>query len=374
MQQITLTAPELDDFSYAPGQDVMLLVAADGKRPVRRRYTIRSLDRAGAVLTMNIVRHGEGPGERWVREARAGDRVEGIGPRGKITTSPGADWHLFLGDESALPAIFAMTESLPGDADATLVVEVPGPADEQELLAPARTRLSWLHRLGRPATPRCSPARPPRSSCLQATGTSTSSARHSVVSAIRDTLAGRGLTQTRSRRRPTGAAAGQTPATASPPETNARLYRICLHDSQGDLPFSPSAATMFHTGLYNRTGPPRRSEGRAGEVASAVAAEMSALLSGTSAQTLTLGIDGEGRILQHDRGAADILADKPGALLGTNLAELIIGPGEPAALLQRADRGNPCGQGKHHRAHDPHRQPVGSRRRRNRRADQVHPA
>jgi NADPH-dependent ferric siderophore reductase len=147
MQQIVLTAPELAGFRYDPGQDVMLLVAADGTRPIRRRYTIRCLDRQALALTLNIVRHASGPGELWVSQARAGDTIEGIGPRGKITTSPAADWHLFMGDESAMPAILAMTESLPGDADATLVIEIPAPDDEQELLAPARTRLTWLHRL-----------------------------------------------------------------------------------------------------------------------------------------------------------------------------------------------------------------------------------
>src|SRR5690349_16071572 len=108
MQRVVLTAPELDGFRYEPGQDVMLLVAADGRRPVRRRYTIRSLDRDTLTLTLNIVRHGDGPGERWLRAARPGDTIEGIGPRGKITTSPDADWHLFMGDESAMPAILAM--------------------------------------------------------------------------------------------------------------------------------------------------------------------------------------------------------------------------------------------------------------------------
>ncbi|MGI9007347.1 MAG: siderophore-interacting protein [Streptosporangiaceae bacterium] len=149
--QVTLTAPELEGFRYEPGQDVMLLVAAEGRRPVRRRYTIRALDRATLTLTLQIVRHGDGPGERWVRAVQAGDTVEGIGPRGKITVFPEADWHLFLGDESAMPAILAMTEALPGDAEATLIIEVPSPDDEQDLLAPARTRLSWLHRLGLPA-------------------------------------------------------------------------------------------------------------------------------------------------------------------------------------------------------------------------------
>jgi NADPH-dependent ferric siderophore reductase len=151
IQRIELTAPELDSFSYEPGQDVMLLVAADGKRPVRRRYTIRYLNHARQLLTLDVVLHGQGPGEQWIRAARPGDRIEGIGPRCKITTSSEADWHLFIGDEAAMPAILAMTESLSGDSEATIVLEVPDAADEQEFTAEAKVRLSWLHRMDGPA-------------------------------------------------------------------------------------------------------------------------------------------------------------------------------------------------------------------------------
>jgi NADPH-dependent ferric siderophore reductase len=148
MQRLELAADELDGFGYLPGQDVMLLVAAEGTKPVRRRYTIRRLDPDRRALTLDIVLHGDGPGERWVRSARPGDRIEGIGPRGKISPSPEADWHLFMGDESAMPAILVMTESLPGNSEATIVLEIPDPEDEQEVAASARTRVSWLHRLG----------------------------------------------------------------------------------------------------------------------------------------------------------------------------------------------------------------------------------
>jgi NADPH-dependent ferric siderophore reductase len=151
MQRLTLTAPQLDGFTCRPGQDVMLLVAADGNRPVRRRYTIRELDTAARLLTLDVVLHGDGPGERWVRSAAPGDRIEGIGPRGKITTSATADWHLFLADESALPAVFAMTEGLSAGSMATLVIEIPEEDDEQDLSSAATTRISWLHRLGAPA-------------------------------------------------------------------------------------------------------------------------------------------------------------------------------------------------------------------------------
>jgi NADPH-dependent ferric siderophore reductase len=194
MQRIVLTAPELAGFRYEPGQDVMLLVAADGTRPVRRRYTIRSLDRDTLMLTLNVVRHGEGPGERWVQAALPGDRIEGIGPRGKITTSPGADWHLFMGDESAMPAILAMTESLPGDAEATLVVEIPEPDDEQELLAPARTRLSWLHRVnGSAGDPALLTAEAAQVELPPGSGHAYLFGEASVVLRLREILASRGL-------------------------------------------------------------------------------------------------------------------------------------------------------------------------------------
>jgi NADPH-dependent ferric siderophore reductase len=196
MQRLRLTAPQLDQFSYQPGQDVMLLVAAEGNRPVRRRYTIRALDRAARLLTLDIVRHGDGPGERWVRSARPGDTIEGIGPRGKITTSPGADWHLFMGDESALPAMFAMTESLPPDATATIVIEVPDAADEQELDAAATTRLSWLHRIGGPAgDPAALAAEASEVELPAGNGHAYLLGEATVVLRLRDILADRGIAQ-----------------------------------------------------------------------------------------------------------------------------------------------------------------------------------
>ena len=194
MQRIVLTAPELAGFRYEPGQDVMLLVAAEGTRPVRRRYTIRSLNRDTLMMTINVVRHGDGPGERWVQAAHPGDTIEGIGPRGKITTSPGAGWHLFMGDESAMPAILAMTESLPGDAEATLVIEIPGPDDEQELLAPARSRLSWLHRInGTAGDPRLLTAEAAEVELPPGDGHGYIFGEASVVLRLREILAARGL-------------------------------------------------------------------------------------------------------------------------------------------------------------------------------------
>ncbi len=146
LQRLVLTAPELGSFAYQPGQDVMLMVAVDGNRPVRRRYTIRDLDPARQRLTMDIVRHGDGPGETWVLAARPGDTIEGIGPRGKIFPAQDADWHLFAADESGLAAVFAMISSLPAGTRAIALLEIPEPADEQPLDAKAHVDLRWLPR------------------------------------------------------------------------------------------------------------------------------------------------------------------------------------------------------------------------------------
>lgn len=65
-------------------------------------------------------------------------------------------------------------------------------------------------------------------------------------------------------------------------------------------------------------------------MATAVAAEVSAVLASTSTRTLILGIDKNGRIRQHDRGAPDMLAAEPATLIGTELGSLLAVPDGPA--------------------------------------------
>jgi NADPH-dependent ferric siderophore reductase len=194
MQQVVLTAGELVDFAYRPGQDLMLMVGTDGDRALRRRYTIRALDPARRLLTLGIVRHEDGPGERWVREARQGDEIEGIGPRGKIFPSPDARWHLFAGDFSALPAFFAMAQSLPDGTPATLVLEVPDPEDEQPLETKADASLRWLHQLGRPAgDPSALAAALTRVPLPPGAGRVYLAGEAAVVLALREVLGARGM-------------------------------------------------------------------------------------------------------------------------------------------------------------------------------------
>ena len=150
MRRIGFGSPDLAGFTHAPGQDLMFSVPADGGRTFRRRYTIRRSDPAALRLDVDVVLHGDGPGATWAAGVRPGDRVEAIGPRGKMLVDTGALWHLFTAEESALPATFAMVEALGAGTTAIVLLEVDGPDDEQpvRVLPGCDLHLSWLYRAG----------------------------------------------------------------------------------------------------------------------------------------------------------------------------------------------------------------------------------
>ena len=139
MRRIVFTNPLLSSFAYAPGQDVSLAFTNHEGVTVRRRYTIRGFDRERRLLEINVVMHGDGPGMRWAQMAKPGSPIEAIAPRGKITLAEGADWHLFAGDASAVPASLAMMEALDDSVPAIALLEVDGP-DERQL--PTKNGLS----------------------------------------------------------------------------------------------------------------------------------------------------------------------------------------------------------------------------------------
>ena len=198
-------------------------------------------------LTLDIVRHGDGPGERWVRSAQPGDTIEGIAPRGKIFVAGQADWHVFAADESALAAVLAMTGSLPADGRAAAILEIPEPADEQRPNLPAGVRLSWLPRDGLPAgDPAALSAELQRPSCRPAAATSTCSARPGWSWRCARCSPPAASPASRSRPRPTGAGARPTPSTASPPATADRR-----------APSYPAATKTRPAGTHACRGPGR---------------------------------------------------------------------------------------------------------------------
>ena len=117
--------------------------------PARRRYTVRSWDDSARELTLDFVVHGSvGVAGAWASSARPGDLLVLEGPSGGYRPGPEADWHLMVGDESALPAIAVSLEAVPAGVPAVVRLLCDGPDHELELSCPGRLDVKWLHRTG----------------------------------------------------------------------------------------------------------------------------------------------------------------------------------------------------------------------------------
>ncbi|HCA88243.1 MAG TPA: NADPH-dependent ferric siderophore reductase [Streptomyces sp.] len=113
--------------------------------PRPRTYTVRSWDADARELAVDFVVHGdEGLAAPWAAACRPGDQVIARGPGGKWAPSPEADWHLFVGDESSIPAIEVGLAALPADARGLALIEVG--EHTVALAAPEGVEVRWLVR------------------------------------------------------------------------------------------------------------------------------------------------------------------------------------------------------------------------------------
>jgi NADPH-dependent ferric siderophore reductase len=123
-----------------------------GQWPHTRTYTIRWVNLETQELAIDFVVHGdEGLAGPWAAAAEPGDSLIFTGPGGAYNPAPDADWHLFVGDDAAIPAIAACIEALAPDARGHAFLEVDSAEDILPLSAPAGLELHWLQRNGVPA-------------------------------------------------------------------------------------------------------------------------------------------------------------------------------------------------------------------------------
>jgi len=147
MRRVTLAGPELEGLSVdLPAASVRLLLPSrgttdlvvptwngnefllgDGTRPVLRTFTPRRLRPGDLELDLDMVLHESGAASDWARAAGPGDRAAVSGPGRGYQVDPEATSFLLAGDESAMPAIGQLLESLPGAAVVDVHLEVAHP-------------------------------------------------------------------------------------------------------------------------------------------------------------------------------------------------------------------------------------------------------
>jgi NADPH-dependent ferric siderophore reductase len=149
MRRVQLTGDNLAEFNPRPGQEIVLQLPQAGGEPARRHYTIRRYDPATKLIDVDFVLHDhDTPGVAWARNAKPGDPLDIRGPRGRIAIGADAAWHFFTGDETALPAIFGLVESLPKGVSAHVIIEIADASEKQALRSSADLHLTWLLRDG----------------------------------------------------------------------------------------------------------------------------------------------------------------------------------------------------------------------------------
>lgn len=148
MQRVYLGDPGFADFEPSEFTDSYVKLAFGSEDDeIKRTYTVRSVDTAKREIAIDFVVHGdEGVAGPWAATVQPGEQIGLYGPGGAYSPRSDADWHLFAGDESAIPAISAAVEALPEDAIAKVFIEVADRKDEIYMETLAVVDVTWIHR------------------------------------------------------------------------------------------------------------------------------------------------------------------------------------------------------------------------------------
>ncbi|MEU6123933.1 siderophore-interacting protein [Streptomyces sp. NPDC047123] len=158
-----------------PGQDAPVMPDTSGNtldwyaawcaldpavRGIMRTYTTRELRRDPDELIVDFAVHGpapspaDGPATSWARTARPGARIGVLAPvheeNGAYDFCPPQDteWLLLAADESALPAVANILDTLPPGLPVRVWIELHDLADRQDLPTKADAQVHWLTQEG----------------------------------------------------------------------------------------------------------------------------------------------------------------------------------------------------------------------------------
>lgn len=145
MHRVTLGGEGLEGFpECSEGAYIKLQIPnPGGEKPFVRTYTVRAQRENEIDVDFNI--HGvSGPASNWAVSVAAGETIMVGGPGPAKLIHPSDNWHLLVGDMTALPAISVNLEQLRSDARGLVVISVMDKHDIQPLNQPENMELHWL--------------------------------------------------------------------------------------------------------------------------------------------------------------------------------------------------------------------------------------
>lgn len=164
MSAVTLAGPELDGLAIEdPAASVRMLLPAPGahelvmptwngnefllpggRRPILRTFTPYRMDPERLELVLWVVRHAGGAASEWAAATEPGDTVAISGPGRGYGIDSDAPGFLLAGDETAIPAITQLLDSMPSDMPVQVHVEVAHPDARLALPEHSGATVAWL--------------------------------------------------------------------------------------------------------------------------------------------------------------------------------------------------------------------------------------
>ncbi len=112
-----------------------------------RNFTVRAFRPESAEVDVDFFLHGDlGRASAWAARAQPGATVGYAGVRMHFRHDPEAEWTLLVADETGLPALLAIAESLPAGHPVVAFAEVRDEREHQPVETDAALDLRWLHR------------------------------------------------------------------------------------------------------------------------------------------------------------------------------------------------------------------------------------
>ncbi|AXT45943.1 MULTISPECIES: siderophore-interacting protein [Chromobacterium] len=133
--------------------DETLIYPEGQPRPTARDYTPCRFDPERLELDLEFVLHDAGPATSWAAQAKPGQYLGIGGPRGSLVIPAAFDWHLLIGDESALPAIRRRLAELPPAAKVIALLQTSEADQRCELPEHPNADVRWVHQDAEAAEP-----------------------------------------------------------------------------------------------------------------------------------------------------------------------------------------------------------------------------
>lgn len=130
------------------GENGLAVWPREDRKPTPRAYTIRRLNVAEGWLEVDfLVDDGESAGARWAMQARPGQTIGIMGPVGRPVPLA-AGWYVIGCDETGLPALSRMLETLPPETQGIAYIEVADEAERQKIGNRTEIEMHWIFRDG----------------------------------------------------------------------------------------------------------------------------------------------------------------------------------------------------------------------------------